>query len=237
MRTTDKDVYTNQESARQAARRLGCIGIRRYQTDTGGVAWMPCTNESDYRKYSGIGLSGERHRQDILQRDIETISKRTKYGKKSAAGNYTNPSLRNQIKNRIMAGSKGGRPGQWSARKAQLLAMEYRRRGGGYKGKKSSSQRSLSKWTRQEWTTSDGKPAIQGNKTRRYLPKKVWQKLTPEQRRATNAKKIAGSKRGEQFVPNTAVARRARRRLGQKSARYIESSRIFVKRVAFIELD
>jgi len=36
---------------------------------------------------------------------------------------YTNPELRNRIKNRIMAGSKGGKPGQWSARKAQLVAL------------------------------------------------------------------------------------------------------------------
>ena len=46
---------------------------------------------------------------------------------------YTNPELRNRIKNRIMAGSKGGDPGEWSARKAQLLAVQYKKAGGGYK--------------------------------------------------------------------------------------------------------
>ena len=49
------------------------------------------------------------------------------------AGNYTKPGLRKRIFNRIKAGSKGGRPGQWSARKAQMTALAYKRAGGGYK--------------------------------------------------------------------------------------------------------
>jgi UTP:GlnB (protein PII) uridylyltransferase len=106
-----------------------------------------------------------------------------------------------------MAGSKGGNPGQWSARKAQLLANRYRKAGGGYRGKKKKSQRSLSKWTREKWTTIDGKPAKQGGTMRRYLPAKAWQRLTPAQRRATNRKKILGSKKGKQFVANTSTAR------------------------------
>ena len=53
--------------------------------------------------------------------------------KVNEAGNYTKPGMRKQIFNRIKAGGKGGRPGQWSARKAQLLAKEYKAKGGGYK--------------------------------------------------------------------------------------------------------
>ena len=49
------------------------------------------------------------------------------------AGNYTKPELRKRLFNRIKAGSKGGKPGQWSARKAQMLAMSYKKAGGGYK--------------------------------------------------------------------------------------------------------
>ena len=49
------------------------------------------------------------------------------------AGNYTKPTMRKRIFNRIKAGSKGGRPGQWSARKAQMLAKQYKAKGGGYK--------------------------------------------------------------------------------------------------------
>lgn len=49
------------------------------------------------------------------------------------AGIYTKPTLRKKIFQKIKAGDKGGSPGQWSARKAQLLAAEYKRAGGGYK--------------------------------------------------------------------------------------------------------
>jgi len=49
------------------------------------------------------------------------------------AGNYTKPTMRKRIFNRIKAGGKGGRPGQWSARKAQMLAKAYKKAGGGYK--------------------------------------------------------------------------------------------------------
>lgn len=52
--------------------------------------------------------------------------------KVNEAGNYTKPSMRKSLFNRIKAGSKGGNPGQWSARKAQLLASEYKKKGGGY---------------------------------------------------------------------------------------------------------
>ena len=49
------------------------------------------------------------------------------------AGNYTKPGMRKQQFNRIKAGGKGGAPGQWSARKAQMLAQAYKAAGGGYK--------------------------------------------------------------------------------------------------------
>ncbi len=127
-------------------------------------------------------------------------------------GSYTKPQLRENIKNRIMAGSKGGNPGQWSARKAQLLALEYQKAGGGYRGKKRETQRSLKKWTREKWRTSDGKPAIRKGGTRRYLPASAWSRLTPAQRQATNRKKISGSRSGNQFVANTEAAQRAGRK-------------------------
>ena len=49
------------------------------------------------------------------------------------AGNYTKPTMRKRLSRQIMAGTKGGKAGQWSARKAQLLAMVYKKKGGGYK--------------------------------------------------------------------------------------------------------
>jgi len=49
------------------------------------------------------------------------------------AGNYTKPSMRKRLFQKIKRGTKGGDPGEWSARKAQLLAREYKKRGGGYR--------------------------------------------------------------------------------------------------------
>lgn len=58
-------------------------------------------------------------------------TKKTK-SKVNEAGNYTKPTMRRNLFNKIKAGSKGGRAGQWSARKAQMLAKEYKEKGGGY---------------------------------------------------------------------------------------------------------
>jgi hypothetical protein len=49
------------------------------------------------------------------------------------AGNYTKPGMRKSLFERIKAGDKGGKPGQWSARKAQMLAVEYKAKGGKYR--------------------------------------------------------------------------------------------------------
>jgi len=51
----------------------------------------------------------------------------------NAAGNYTKPTMRASLFKKIKAGSKGGDPGEWSARKAQLLVVQYKKAGGGYK--------------------------------------------------------------------------------------------------------
>jgi len=51
----------------------------------------------------------------------------------NAAGNYTKPAMRKTLFNQIKAGTKGGDPGEWSARKAQTLAKQYKAKGGGYK--------------------------------------------------------------------------------------------------------
>ena len=68
---------------------------------------------------------------------------------------YTKPELRERIKERIMAGSKGAKPGQWSARKSQLLVQEYEKAGGGYSGEKTEKQKSLEKWGKEKWQTKD----------------------------------------------------------------------------------
>lgn len=53
--------------------------------------------------------------------------------KVNEAGNYTKPGMRKRLFQSIKSGGKGGRPGQWSARKAQMLAKRYKAKGGGYK--------------------------------------------------------------------------------------------------------
>lgn len=130
---------------------------------------------------------------------------------------YTKPELREQLKEKIKAGDKGGRPDQWSARKAQLLAAEYKKDGGDYKKDAPTEKQShLKSWTKEKWQTSDGKKAQQGKTTARYLPEKAWDKLTPAQKKATDDKKKSASRTGKQFVANTPAARKAR---GQSQAK------------------
>lgn len=108
----------------------------------------------------------------------------------------TNPSKWRAIVARVKAGSKGGDPGEWSARKAQLATQAYKKSGGGYVGPKSSNN-SLKKWGDQNWRTSDGSPS-KGKK--RYLPDKAWSSLSPTEKAATNRAKAQGNTKGKQFV-------------------------------------
>lgn len=105
----------------------------------------------------------------------------------------TNPALWNRLKAQVKAGSKGGRPGQWSARKAQLLTQKYKAAGGKFKGKKSSSN-SLRKWSRQKWDYTSGKGS-------RYLPESVRKRLKPGEKRALNASKRKATRQGKQRAP------------------------------------
>jgi hypothetical protein len=68
-----------------------------------------------------------------IQSDEDAADYINEESKVNAAGNYTKPGMRKKLFKRIMAGNKGGDPGEWSARKAQLLAREYKKSGGGYK--------------------------------------------------------------------------------------------------------
>ena len=112
----------------------------------------------------------------------------------------------------VKAGSKGGKPGQWSARKAQLATLRYKKSGGGYSGPKTKAQKSLTKWTNEKWRTSDNKPAIRKGGTTRYLPDAAWKNLSSSEKAATNKAKVEGSKKGKQFVANTAAAKSAGKR-------------------------
>jgi hypothetical protein len=126
---------------------------------------------------------------------------------------YTDPTLRERLKEEIKAGDKGGDAGQWSARKSQLLASEYKKAGGGYKNKKpTEGQKDLNEWTKEDWQTADGKPAKRAGGTTRYLPKEAWDELAPAEKKATNAKKQAASKEGKPKAENTKAAKTARKK-------------------------
>jgi|TARA_R100000005_G_C4913091_1_gene149853 hypothetical protein len=71
------------------------------------------------------------------------------------------------------------------------------------------SQKSLKKWTKQKWRTSDGKPS-KGKK--RYLPDAAWKALSPAEKKATNRAKAAGNKKGKQFVKQPkSIAKKTKR--------------------------
>jgi hypothetical protein len=79
---------------------------------------MPCRGMGKIKKMASGG---------------KTTKKKKSESKVNEAGNYTKPGLRKRIFNSIKAGGKGGAPGQWSARKAQMMAKRYKEAGGGYK--------------------------------------------------------------------------------------------------------
>jgi hypothetical protein len=122
---------------------------------------------------------------------------------------YTDPELRARLKEEIKAGDRGGRPGQWSARKSQLLAHEYEAQGGGYRheGERTQSQQHLQEWTDQDWHTADGGDRARGSGgTKRYLPDAAWELLSEEEKQATDSRKRHGE---EQHVANTEAAKEA----------------------------
>ena len=124
---------------------------------------------------------------------------------RSAEDKYTDPALRERLKDEITAGDRGGRPGQWSARKAQLLAHEYEKAGGGYTGGKDETQQHLSEWTDQDWQTADGDDrARHGDETSRYLPKEAWDSSRRRRRRPPRRP----SARGRGAVSSTWPTRR-----------------------------
>ena len=129
------------------------------------------------------------------------------------------PELWERVKEEVTKGDKGGEPGQWSARKAQLAVHEYKRCGGTYVGKRTEDN-SLKQWTEEDWGTKSGEES--GATGERYLPKAAREKLSDEEYRRTTAKKRADKREGKQFsaqpedvarktAPTAAPARSVRR--------------------------
>lgn len=108
----------------------------------------------------------------------------------------TDPKLWEQVKEEVTAGGKGGRKGQWSARKAQLAVAEYKKRGGDYVGERDADN-SLHQWTDEDWGTKSGEKSKDSGE--RYLPKKAREALSKDEYARTTAKKRADTRKGEQF--------------------------------------
>jgi hypothetical protein len=109
--------------------------------------------------------------------------------------------------------------GRFSARAMQLAGKIYRDAGGRYCGKRTKSQRSMEKWTREDWRTVTGEKACHKTKSGsircdRYLPAEAWSKLTPRQVAETRKRKVSSRR---QFVPNAPAAKRAGARVRNRS--------------------
>ncbi len=114
----------------------------------------------------------------------------------AATAEKTDLALWDKVKNDVMRGDRGGEPGQWSARKAQLAVHDYKKQGGGYKGSKTADNH-LQQWTREDWGTRSGKAS--GETGERYLPKRARAHLTEQEYAETTAKKREDTGKGRQF--------------------------------------
>ena len=128
----------------------------------------------------------------------------------------TDPGLWDRVKHDVTEGERGGKPGQWSARKAQLAVHDYKAAGGGYKGKRAADNH-LHQWTEEHWGTKSGKPS--GETGERYLPEAARDHLTDAEYARTTAKKRADTRRGKQHSaqPHDIAAKTAADRSGHTS--------------------
>jgi len=124
-----------------------------------------------------------------------------------AKGGRTNPKLWESAKRR----AKSRMGGKHSARAMQLASKIYREEGGGYSGPKTSRQKSMSKWTKQDWGTKSGKKSSETGE--RYLPKKARAALSSKEYAATSAKKRKDTKAGKQYSSQP-------KKIAKKTSRY-----------------
>ena len=108
----------------------------------------------------------------------------------------SDPKLWETVKERVTQGDKGGKAGQWSARKAQMAVQAYKADGGTYKGRKRADNH-LHQWTEEAWGTKSGHTSAETGE--RYLPKAARDNLTADEYRRTTAKKRRDSEAGHQF--------------------------------------
>ena len=134
----------------------------------------------------------------------------------SATAKKSDPKLWEQVKAEVTAGDKGGKPGQWSARKAQMAAHEYQKRGGGYLGEKDPHNH-LVEWTEEEWGTRSGAESLESGE--RYLPRAAREAMTDEEYARTTEAKRHDLAEGRQFSaqPADIAAKASRVRHGEET--------------------
>ncbi|KQT77768.1 hypothetical protein [Methylobacterium sp. Leaf466] len=129
----------------------------------------------------------------------------------STTAEKSDPKLWEKVKDEVTASSKGAKPGQWSARKAQAATKAYKEAGGGYEGEKTKDN-SLKQWSDEEWDTKSGEKS--GETGERYLPKAAREAVSDKDYARSTAKKRADTAKGKQFskqpddVAKTAAAAR-----------------------------
>lgn len=127
----------------------------------------------------------------------------------AATAEKTDPALWDRVKQAVTNGDHGGKPGQWSARKAQLAVQAYKKQGGGYSGRKTADNH-LGQWTEEDWGTKSGRASAETHE--RYLPKRARERLS-DQEYADHPQEAAGRRAGQ------AVLRPARRYRAQSRRR------------------
>lgn len=120
----------------------------------------------------------------------------------------TNPAKWQRIKSAVQRSGKGGKPGQWTARKAQLAVNRYKKSGGGFRGDRKKT--SLHTWGKENWGTKSGKNSVQGKDStgERYLPEKKRKALTKQEYAATSRKKREDLKKGKAVSKQPAKIRK-----------------------------
>ncbi len=127
----------------------------------------------------------------------------------------THPELWEEVKDEVKRGSKGGAAGEWSARKAQLAVQEYRKRGGGYSGRKAGDT-SPTPWVGDDRATASTTPA--GETGERYLPQETRDAAGDEDYRTASERQRDDPLKGRKFTPQP-------REIAAKSARFRHATR------------
>ena len=153
----------------------------------------------------------------------------------SKTAQRTDPKLWDKVKSKVTRSGKGGEPGQWSARKAQLAVQEYKKRGGDYLVKKSADN-SLKHWSDEDWDTKSGCGCRRAGE--RYLPKKAdadYGKASSEKRAETKKGKQASGR--PEGVADKTVQQRSTSKSPTKTRRPDQNKDELLKQARYLDIE